>query len=237
MTITSSFQSSVALLKGLVLILLFIPSSSDAQHTITVQSGYAQPSGDLANLDHPSITNYSEPTIGFGAEYSYRVNDLFVVQASGSYQDFSVDQKQVVESFRGVFQFAGEPEGSTLTTVMAGPAIRLSEGHFQAQIGVQAGYMRLAGMSFSMSNRDRTISYGPETSSVVGYKAGLDLTYTITPRFGLTLSNNVTYGQFDKGVDYDISYNVVDLNQIAGPKNVTAIQTMLGLSYSFKDLK
>lgn len=120
---------------------------------------------------------------------------------------------------------------------MAGPAMQLTEltgGPIRARLGVQAGYMRLALMSYSGSGESGTITYGPKTASTLGYKAGIDLTYQFNSWLGITLSSNVMHGRFEIGVPYQVSSIPISAERITGPSNVSAVQIMLGLSASFQ---
>ena len=239
MSLKSSLSDSAIWVTVLLVILLGTPLMSKGQHTVTVQSGYAQPTGDLSDLGLPTTGTYTEPTVGFSAEYTFQVNDLLVVQASGSYQDFSVNKAQLRRFYGNNFRFTDEPESNKLTTFMAGPAMQLTEltgGPIRARLGVQAGYMRLALMSFSGSGEPGpgTISYGPKTASTLGYKAGIDLTYQFNSWLGITLSSNVLHGRFETGVPYQVSSIPISAERISGPNNVSAVQIMLGLSASFQ---
>ena len=236
MSLKSSLSDSAIWVTVLLVILLGTPLMSKGQHTVTVQSGYAQPTGDLSDLGLPTTSTYTEPTVGFNAEYTFQVNDLLVVQASGSYQDFSVNKAQLRRFYGNNFRFTDEPESNKLTTFMAGPAMQLTEltgGPIRARLGVQAGYMRLALMSYSGSDESGTITYGPKTASTLGYKAGIDLTYQFNSWLGITLSSNVVHGRFETGVPFQFSNSGI-LERISGPNNVSAVQIMLGLSASFQ---
>lgn len=235
-------RTRLMLLLGLM---LAMASQLNAQHGVSLQGGVSVPAGDLVRAAYYDNNGYASSGPSLTLQYSYQVNELIALVASGSYLGFpiSVDAIEHEAAFAKNFTFNNEPGSHDLWTTMGGPALTFSSGLFRARMKILAGYMHLdmssSTYSYDISSPNSTynvtVNQSSNSSGSFGYKAGLNFRYAITNHIGVSLSANLIHGQFDQQISVTRTFQDPDVmsggpNKIDGPSAITAIQPMLGLS-------